>query len=221
VTRTSFFAAYVAALSVAWILWQRMETPCAWIAAVAVGLCVLSFKAARTTVARIAWLNLAVVLAFLGAYEAVLSWRHGPEMTYDDSRGYRHGTYFESHEVLGYGPMPSVRVPTSRLMDGEPIYDVTHTIDERRMRISPPVRAGVPPDGCVWFFGGSYTFGEGVEDDEAMPYLVGIKSGGRYETRNFGFHGYGPNQMLAQLRTGASEVRAGCVTSHVIYLGGV
>lgn len=214
-------ACYVAALPVSWIVWQRMETPYAWIAAVAVGLCVLSFKVARATFARLAWLNVAIVVAFLGAYESFLSSRHAPEMAYDKSRGYRPGTYFESNEVLGYGPMPSVRVSTSRFVDGEPIYDVAHTIDERRMRVSPPIPPGVPRDGCVWFFGGSYTFGEGVEDDEAMPYLVGIKSGGRYEIRNFGFHGYGPNQMLAQLRTGESEARAGCAPTHVVYQGGI
>jgi hypothetical protein len=106
-------------------------------------------------------------------------------------------------------------------MDGEPIYDATYSIDERRMRIAPPVRSDGPPDGCLWFFGGSYTLGEGVQDNETMPYLVGLKTGGRYAVRNFAFHGYGAHQMLAQLRTGESEDRAGCEPTHVLYQGAI
>jgi hypothetical protein len=49
-------------------------------------------------------------------------------------------------------------------------------------------------------FGCSFTFREGVEDREAMPYLVGELS--KYIVYNFGFHGYGAHQMLSALEYG-------------------
>jgi hypothetical protein len=58
------------------------------------------------------------------------------------------------------------------------------------------------PGGSVLFFGCSFTFGEGVQADETVPYQVGIQSQGRYKVYNFGFHGYGPNQMLAFMERG-------------------
>jgi hypothetical protein len=60
------------------------------------------------------------------------------------------------------------------------------------------------------FFGDSYTFGEGVEDDETMPYRVGVLAAGRYSVRNFAFLGYGPHQMLAAIESGLVEKAARC-----------
>ncbi|MEK8019270.1 MAG: hypothetical protein VSS75_020555, partial [Candidatus Parabeggiatoa sp.] len=54
-----------------------------------------------------------------------------------------------------------------------------------------------PPMNSVLFFGGSFTFGEGVNDNETMPYRFEEK--GIFKAFNFGFHGYGPHQMLAIL----------------------
>ena len=81
--------------------------------------------------------------------------------------------------------------------------------------MSPP--AAQPSAGCVLFFGGSVTFGEGVEDDEAMPYQVGMLSGNRYRVYNFAFHGYGPHQMLAALESGRVDEIVECRPTHVVY----
>ena len=51
--------------------------------------------------------------------------------------------------------------------------------------------------GTVLFFGCSFTFGDGLDDDETLPYQVGTQSGGRYRIFNFAFQAYGPNHMLA------------------------
>jgi hypothetical protein len=68
------------------------------------------------------------------------------------------------------------------------------------------------------FFGDSYTFGEGVEDDETFPYLSGIAAAGRYRVRNYGFSGYGPHQMLAAIESGLVEATARCEPRFAIYL---
>ena len=38
-----------------------------------------------------------------------------------------------------------------------------------------------------------------MNDNETLPYRFAEKSGGRFTAFNFGFHGYGPHQMLAIL----------------------
>ena len=42
-------------------------------------------------------------------------------------------------------------------------------------------------------FGDSFTFGEGLNCVQMMPYRVGEIGGGRFEVYNFGFQGYGPH----------------------------
>jgi hypothetical protein len=206
-------------VAAAYALLEVAEAPFVWIALLAVTLCIATFRRARSTALKMVCVNVAAAVAFLGAYEGYLTLTQERPLRYDDSRGYRRGSYFIDDPVLGYGAKPSARVSVSHLLGDEAIYDVTLTIDEHGLRVSPPVAPGAVPLGCVWFFGGSYTFGEGVEDDQAMPYRVGVRSGGRYVVRNFGFHGYGPHQMLAELQSGRTEARAGCVPTHVIYQG--
>src|SRR5262249_17220055 len=73
--------------------------------------------------------------------------------------------------------------------------------------------------GCIVFFGDSITWGEGVNDYQAFPYQIGLKTGGRYAIYNFAFSGYGPHQMLANLQAGSVERIVNCTPTHFIYLG--
>ncbi len=105
-------------------------------------------------------------------------------------------------DVLGYAPARNCRRRVIKYTYGEALYDVTYTIGPEGIRTVP----GDPPaddPGSVLFFGGSYTYGEGVEDDETLPAVVQELSGSA--TRNFGFHGYGPHQMLAAIESGKVE----------------
>ncbi len=70
---------------------------------------------------------------------------------------------------------------------------------------------------CVLFFGGSFTFGEGLNDNETMPYSVGIKMKGKYQVYNFGFHGYGPHQMLSAIEHNMVNDIISCKQKYVIY----
>lgn len=108
------------------------------------------------------------------------------------------GTYTQRHFTplpeLGYGSLREKRVTTSRLLaSGKVLYDVTYTIDDDGLRTTP--RGYSTPQAL--FFGCSYTFGEGVQDDETLPALFGAGTG--ISAVNFGFHGYGPHQMLRAL----------------------
>ena len=84
--------------------------------------------------------------------------------------------------------------------DNQVIYDVTYTIDEHKRR-STPIQDISKTDKFAVFFGGSFTFGEGVEDNQTLPYYFGVFSQ-HYHPYNYGFHGHGPAEMLAKLETG-------------------
>jgi hypothetical protein len=98
------------------------------------------------------------------------------------------------------------------------LYDVTYTLDDHGLRIaSPPSskRAEILP--CVAFFGDSFTFGEGMADEQTLPYQFGSRLTPDYQMINFVFLGYGPHQMLAALEQGRVESDGHCRPSHIIY----
>ena len=98
------------------------------------------------------------------------------------------------------------------------LYQVKYTIDDHGLRIaSPSVNTEKRQSNCLLFFGDSFTFGEGVKDDETMPYRVSEKTKRRYHAYNFAFLGYGPHQMLAQLQEGLVDAAIECKPAVAIY----
>lgn len=155
-------------------------------------------------------LALAATELYLSAGEPV-SYHSRLEVRYPDG-------YIVEDDVLGYVPAPNAVAHTTAHWDGTPLYDVVYTIDADGLRIAPShePRDG---DGCLLFFGGSFIFGEGVNDHETLPFRVGVETGGLHRVYNFGFHGYGPHQMLAALEQGLVEATIECRPTHVFYLG--
>ncbi|MCP5104361.1 MAG: hypothetical protein GY950_13315 [bacterium] len=103
-----------------------------------------------------------------------------------------------NHDILGYGPRKNTKSPHTKYYGNDLICDVVYTIDSNGLRTSPPCNP-LNTGRSVLFFGGSFTFGSGVNDEETMPYLTGVKTHGRYRIHNFGFRGYGPHQMLSAI----------------------
>ena len=124
------------------------------------------------------------------------------------------GEYFVDHPLLGYGPKVDFRARSTRSVDGEIVYDTLYSINSDGRRITPQATEA---DRAVLVFGGSFTFGEGVQDAEAMPYRFGELAGSGYQVYNFGFHGYGPHQMLAALEFSLADKATDLPVSHVIY----
>lgn len=123
---------------------------------------------------------------------------------------------FLRDDAVGHLPGPNLNTRATLHVSGTPVYDVVYRTDPTALRVSPP-DAGDDIEGCILFFGCSYTFGEGVEDDETMPYAVGRMAGGAYRVRNFGNAGYGPHNMLAAIETGFVARAANCEPSVAIY----
>jgi hypothetical protein len=148
-----------------------------------------------------AWLrailfNFSVVAAILAAGEAYFSLKQSAAPVY--SEGYR-----VEDPILGYAPAKGIQAHSARALPEGLLYNVTYTIDSTGLRVSPPRRKDSL--GSILFFGCSFTFGEGLQDGETLPYQVGVESEGQYRTYNFGFHGYGPHQMLAEIEHGLVE----------------
>ena len=111
-------------------------------------------------------------------------------------------------DVLGWAPAKGIEAHAFKagppgLFHGPSgvLFDVDYTIDSSGLRVAPSWRKD-DLTGTVLFFGCSFTFGEGLKDNETLPYQVGVQSRGRYRTFNFAFEAYGPNQMLAQIEHG-------------------
>ena len=115
-------------------------------------------------------------------------------------------------DELGYAPVKSKRVFAELSVKGRHIYSATYTFDQDGHRLTP---GGIQSKDCVLFFGDSYTFGEGVEDSQTMPWMVGAESG--YSVINFGFGGYGPHQMLAKLEANRLHQTIRCRPQAVVY----
>lgn len=140
--------------------------------------------------------------------------RELPAYQVDGSSG--RGGYFQADEDLGYAPVPGVRARSTRKHDGRLLYDVRYTIDRNGLRWTPGARK---KGRAIVFFGGSFTFGEGVEDDETMPASVAKWLRGRTPVVNAGFHGYGPHQMLRALETKRLDPLLADGVEHVVYQG--
>jgi hypothetical protein len=173
------------------------------------------------------FVNVAVVALALGGaelyfYEVYFAEEPPRELVYrmaGDSA--EHGAIidqFAYDEILGYAPLKGERFTEATHYKGSLLYDIAYTIDNHRLRISSPLDSQSNlQTPCMLFFGDSFTFGEGVRDEETLPYRVGIKSNQAYRPYNFGFLGYGPHQMLAQLQHGLVRETINCVPRYAIY----
>lgn len=109
------------------------------------------------------------------------AWVSGPE----ESLGYRYRQ--------GLKPLKAkLRGQTS----GRTIYDVIYSFDEKGNRASsqPAVSSG---RGRAVFLGGSFMFGEGLDDDQTLPSQFSLVSG--RSVINAGMHGYGSHQAYRLL----------------------
>lgn len=172
---------------------------------------VVASRASSSSRAALVALYLGVALLTLAGYEAYLRLASPVrgKVTYSLDYGVL-------DELLGKKPQPNVSVRATKRYGPRVAYDVVYTVGANGLRLGPP-DAGAAASACVLFFGCSYTYGEGVNDAETTAYRVGVLSQGRARTYNFGFHGYGPHQMLAILERGNPRASTDCQPTHVIY----
>jgi hypothetical protein len=111
--------------------------------------------------------------------------------------------YFQRVDDIGTEPRIGVSGSSKRSTEGELIYDVLYTVGENHLRVTP----GSPPGPArANFFGSSFLYGEGLQDNETLPHYYALAAGG-VAVRNFGFHGRGPHHALAILESSGRDTR--------------
>lgn len=101
----------------------------------------------------------------------------------------------EDHATLGYRPKASFSGNERKWRGDSTVYDVTYTFDSLHRRITP---AAGSPDQFALFFGDSFTFGQGVEDNETLPAQFAALAP-EFRPYNYGCGGYGPQNMWMQV----------------------
>ena len=110
-------------------------------------------------------------------------------------------------DLCAHGPCahPGVFHPHEKVLRpgqaDETIYDVTYTIDSDHSRVSPIDSKSSKSGIAVNFFGGSFMFGEGLNDDQTIPHFFTRFVPGT-TVKNYGFHGHGVHNSLKLLDDG-------------------
>lgn len=157
-----------------------------------------SALAFTTRARRIAWLPIASLALALASAEGFLEVREaladgGSELRFEPSWG-----NIESPHPLGYRAIAATETRAIRARAGEIAYDVTYTIGPDRLRVVPGSHERA--SGTIAFFGCSYSFGEGLEDEETLPSRFAEVV--RRPVRNYAMHGWGPQQALRLIELG-------------------
>lgn len=98
---------------------------------------------------------------------------------------------------LGLSPVRAGVIHEKKVAaNGDVIFDVTYTINDDLTR---NVVSGAGP--LVAFFGDSFTYGAGVNDQETLPQAFSDLTKKEFRVLNFGVSGYGPQQTLRALET--------------------
>jgi hypothetical protein len=115
--------------------------------------------------------------------------------------------WLSSARSAGSLPVPDTPLEFREFLAGRMIADVTYGIDANGLREIPAAVQGGPHK--VVFFGCSFMFGHGVEDDQTLPYYFVQEAKGTFEGFNFAGEGWGPHQMLRDIETGLVNQVAG------------
>ncbi|HPO13789.1 MAG TPA: hypothetical protein PLI09_10120 [Candidatus Hydrogenedentes bacterium] len=97
----------------------------------------------------------------------------------------------------GYVFRPDFISKNMKSIAGETVFKVISLTDDCGRRIT-PVENRLFRTKFLAFFGGSFTYGHGVSDNETLAAQV-AKWAPAYMPYNYGLPGYGPSQMLLQL----------------------
>ena len=87
-------------------------------------------------------------------------------------------------------------IPGASVIHRKQEFRVRYTVDNLGHRVTPS-----PPGALrVTFYGCSFTFGDGVEDNETFTHLLGERHWKRFKVRNAGVRGWGAAQVYLALK---------------------
>lgn len=167
---------------------------------------------------RIVLANLASCLVILAVAEGLCAIvlraqnREADKFRYEGSYV---GGYYWNHEILGYAGVKDAVLSARKVYGTQVLYEINYSIGEHGFRVSHTNSPAVT--STVFFAGDSFMHGEGVGDNETIPFQVGLMTEQRHRIFNFSFHGYGPHQLFRGLDSGLFSYIAGTNPSLVVY----
>ncbi len=193
--------------------------PYVWICVSWLVVCLLLAIRVERSAWRVLALTIAGSLFVAGGFELALYLGQPgravrSELSFEEG-GPQHRT--EAHDLLGRAPPKGLRARWRRYSGDRLMFDVSYRINGLGLRHVPSSRSTA--DRCILFFGGSFTFGDGVNDQETLANVVGLRTGRRFRILNFGYSAYGPHQMLAMLERGEIVQDLACRPIYVFYHG--
>jgi hypothetical protein len=210
-----YLVAFAAAITASLLALNFMGLPFAWISLIwLLASAYVAITATRPAVKLAAFYPGLISIAY-GAGESYLWYLERPSV---QNLAVVTDGFSRPHDILGWAPTKAMTASAVRQFRGELIHDVSYSIGVDGLRVSSNGRTKENAAGSVVFFGCSFTFGDGLHDEETMPYLVAAKTGGT-RVHNFAFSGYGAHQMLAALEHGLVEEVVSSQPSFGLYQG--
>ncbi|MFZ5784565.1 MAG: hypothetical protein ACOY4R_30590 [Pseudomonadota bacterium] len=105
--------------------------------------------------------------------------------------------------VLGFRPLPDSSAVATATYGGELIYRRTYNFDSEAARVTPAAPAGAD---TYLFVGDSFTFGQGLADDETLASQFARSAGLKVRGVNLGVPGYGPNHLVRMIEAGLLDL---------------
>ena len=103
----------------------------------------------------------------------------------------------QPHPVLGFRPTPDSTAVATATFNGQPVYHETYHIDSESSRVTPKAPAGAD---LYLFLGNSFMFGQGIRDDETLPWL--FAEANKVRTLNLSAPGNAPNHLVRAFEAG-------------------
>ena len=138
----------------------------------------------------------ALSLALLDAFAGLLTpTAYGAELERVTEPGY----WPPYDPVLGFRPKPDSQAVHTATFGAEKVYRVTYNFDADGARKGPAAPAGAD---TYLFVGDSFTFGQGLTDDQHLAAQFAKANDYKVSAVNLGVPGNSPNQMLRAFETG-------------------
>lgn len=195
-----------------------LRGPWVWIGVVGTGALFAITYLDKNHGVKLISLNIGVVILTLGVFEAYL-WGHDlmPLRINYAVEDPRYVTANLDDYPSDVSLQPHITQPHTRYLNGNALFQAQYTTNAHGLRQMPfAERTDIP---CILFFGGSFTFGWGVNDVETYPYQVALQTEGDYQVHNFAISAAGPQQMLQAIEQGfVAEVIGACQPHYIFYL---
>lgn len=147
-----------------------------------------------------------------------------PKWVLTENRGgltvYQSGGHLvKLHPRWGWIHRESARIGERMYRGEELLYDVIYNIGPDGLRVTTSPQTPEPNAPVVLFLGCSFTFGQGLPDDQTLPSAFQAAAAGKYRAANWGISGAGPHSILAQFEEERDRTfLAGARSPYAVYV---